>query len=398
MLKRAAAAISLALLLVLSGMIIGNENNASQPKANASTVFRKSIIEQSLRSVGMDLQEIEGNTRIYAVRAPISQIETWLRESEIRTAARVQGRPVDEVRLEWNGSGLGRLPDQVVSQYDTAWVIDVRGGVNYQVGTEIMPLTLPPEHLRPSGWQPPQYDNIHVILSVDGVQIGLGAFLDSASTPPLGSVVDLTRVYDDQYMIEISANHGNASEVRPSSTGTSKVFVPSVSIGSEIPSVQLISVIEHAMTLVDYQSMAVPGETTNVYVAHGPVAALETWLRDAAITQAADIQGRPIAEVRQEWDQAGITYLPNHILNNYEEIWFIDLRGGIRYVPGPITPPPGGVLPVYDNVHQVLDDTGVSLGLGTFSATSYWTPPFGELVLPGHWQDDEYMISIPSGL
>jgi hypothetical protein len=115
------------------------------------------------------------------------------------------------------------------------------------------------------------------------------------------------------------------------------------------------------------------------------VDALETWLSDGAIAQAADIQGRPAAEVRQEWEAAGITFLGPTILNNYDDVWFVHARGGISCLPGPIIPPPGGVLPTYDNIYSVLDNNGMATMIGNLSDLSYWTPPLGDLIYSESW-------------
>ena len=112
--------------------------------------------------------------------------------------------------------------------------------------------------------------------------------------------------------------------------------------------------------------------------------ALETWLSDGAIAQTADIQGRPAAEVRQEWEAAGITSLDPTILNNYDDVWFVHARGGLSCLPGPGTPPPGGVLPTYDNIFSVLDTNG-GMMRGNLTDFTYYTPPLGDLIYSESW-------------
>jgi len=180
-----------------------------------------------------------------------------------------------------------------------------------------------------------------------------------------------------------------------SSPGGFNLFLPNMSVGVDAHRTQRVSIIERALALVNYENIAVAGETTDVYAGYFDVDDLETWLRDGAIVQTAEIQGRPVDEVREEWDSAGITFLGPSILNTFDHVWFIDARGGISFLPVPIIPPPGGDPPTYDNMQQVLDSAGNSLSIGAFSDTSYWTPPAGELVPPERWGDEEYLIELP---
>lgn len=163
------------------------------------------------------------------------------------------------------------------------------------------------------------------------------------------------------------------------------VFLPNVSVRANQSQLQLDWITDYALSLVSYNCSVVPGDTTSIYAVHTSVDALETWLSDGAITLAADIQGRPVDEVRQEWEAAGITFLGPTLLNNYDDVWFVHARGGISCLPGPGTPPPGGVLPTYDNIYSVLDTTGGSLMSGNLSDLSYWTPPLGDLIYSESW-------------
>ena len=377
------AVVSVGIMLVVISMIITGTSLLRRSGASASTVSQVSIVEQALRSVELDAGNLSADTKVYAAEVSATQLENWLRESEIRTAARVQNRPEADVRNEWNGTQIGRLPDEFYALQDTIWVIDVRGGVNFQVGTKTMPLTLPSEDLRPEGWEPPEYDNIYVILTEDAVQIGIGAFTEPDFTPPLGSLVNPDQFFDDDYMVNINVVESETSSRAPSQS--SQTFLPSVGVRANRSRPQPDWITDRALSLMNHNCSGVPGETTNIYAVHTPVDALETWLSDGAIAQTADIQGRPAAEVRQEWEAAGITFLDPTILNNYDDVWFVHARGGLSCLPGPIIPPPGGVLPTYDNIYSVLDTTGGSLMSGNLSDLSYWTPPLGDLIYSESW-------------
>lgn len=166
-----------------------------------------------------------------------------------------------------------------------------------------------------------------------------------------------------------------------------RTFLPSVGIRADQSQIRSGWIIDRALAMVDHDCTTVPGETTHIYARFGAVDALETWLRDAAIAQTADIQGRPVAEVRQEWDASGMTFLQPGVLNSYDNVWFLDVREGMRCVPGPMTPPPGGVLPVYKGIYALLDASGNSLLSGMFSDDflSYLAPPYGELIHSEYW-------------
>lgn len=248
-----------------------------------------------------------------------------------------------------------------------------------------MPLTLPPDHLKPQSWAPPEFDNVHVILSDDAVQIGIGAFTEHALTPPLGVLVDPDHMFEDDSVVEAAHPEKAVHAVLRDPTQGLRIFLPSVGVGADQSQLRFGWLVDRSLAQVDSQCSTVPGETTDIYARFGPVDSLETWLRDAAITQAAVGQGRPVDEVRQEWDASGLTFLPPSVLNHQGSVWFIDTREGIRCLPGPMTPPPGGVLPVYNNIYMLLDAEGSSLGMGAFSELSYWTPPFGELIHSVHW-------------
>lgn len=112
------AAIYLGLLLIF-GLPIGDDSSSTQSGVSASTASQIPIVEQALRSVGLAVNTLDEDTRIYAARVSIEQLEAWLRDSEIRTAARVQNRPVNDVRGEWDEEGLGRLPAKLLADHNS---------------------------------------------------------------------------------------------------------------------------------------------------------------------------------------------------------------------------------------------------------------------------------------
>lgn len=188
----------------------------------------------------------------------------------------------------------------------------------------------------------------------------------------------------------VPQNSGTPKEVE-SETGpntpsqSSLVFLPNVGVRANRLPLQPDWITDYALSLMNPDCSGVPGETTNIYAVHTSVDALETWLSDGAIAQTADIQGRPADEVRQEWEAAGITSLDPLLLNNYVDVWFVHARGGISCLPGPGTPPPGGVLPTYDNIFSVMDTNGEGMMLGNLTDFSYYTPPLGDLIYSESW-------------
>ena len=219
------------------------------------------------------------------------------------------------------------------------------------------------------------------VVAVDGINqavLGVLMWVDGDL-----SYVMYTSEWSVEKMIPVAQTMiGQASSRAPSQS--SQTFLPSVGVRANRSRPQPDWITDRALSLMNHNCSGVPGETTNIYAVHTPVDALETWLSDGAIAQTADIQGRPAAEVRQEWEAAGITFLGPTILNNYDDVWFVHARGGLSCLPGPGTPPPGGVLPTYDNIFSVLDTNG-GMMRGNLTDFTYYTPPLGDLIYSESW-------------
>lgn len=83
------AVVSVGIMLVVISMIITGTSLLRRSGASASTVSQVSIVEQALRSVELDAGNLT-DTKVYAAEVSATQLENWLRESEIRTAARAK--------------------------------------------------------------------------------------------------------------------------------------------------------------------------------------------------------------------------------------------------------------------------------------------------------------------
>ena len=219
------------------------------------------------------------------------------------------------------------------------------------------------------------------VVAVDGINqavLGVLMWVDGDL-----SYVMYTSEWSVEKMIPVAQTMiGQASSRAP--LQSSQTYLPDVGVRANRSQLQPDWITDYALSLVNYNCSGVPGDTTNIYAIHTSVDALETWLSDGAIAQTADIQGRPAAEVRQEWEAAGITFLGPTILNNYDDVWFVHARGGLSCLPGPGTPPPGGVLPTYDNIFSVLDTNG-GMMRGNLTDFTYYTPPLGDLIYSESW-------------
>ncbi|MCB0003978.1 MAG: hypothetical protein KDI07_20055 [Anaerolineae bacterium] len=213
-------------LLLVSLLAIMLAGCASQPLLQPATdadTIRVSIIEMTLRGSGDENAMHSEETQVYVAHVPLHELNAWLRDSEARTAAQIEGRPVDEIVAEWQQAGIQSGPE--LAGDPMVWFVDIRG-ISHQ----------PPRMFgaNPRDWdqdatdeaqEPFYYDNFHMIFNEQGAGTASGAFTDASTAPPLGDQVPLDQMYDDPYVFEISIKATPATTA-PVALPTSTPFVP----------------------------------------------------------------------------------------------------------------------------------------------------------------------------
>lgn len=115
-------------LLLVSLLAIMLAGCASQPLLQPTTdsdTMRVSIIEMTLRGSGDENAMHSEETQVYVAHVALHELNAWLRDSEARTAAQIEGRPVDEIIAEWQESGIQSGPE--LAGDPMVWFVDIRG-------------------------------------------------------------------------------------------------------------------------------------------------------------------------------------------------------------------------------------------------------------------------------
>ena len=373
--------------VLIIGVLLANGCAASQThQVSAGESLRLSVIER-----GYEIARYEGMSgdpeRIYVARMPVAELEERLQEEEIEVAARLQARPVAEVRRAWQEAGIKSLPFPILEQETEVWIVDMRGGIHV---TPRYDLTVPDLDSPEATPEPFVYDNIQIILGKWGHLVGTRSIVDPATSPPWGEQVMLDQMYDEAYMIDVPIQSLPTPEPveapLPTPTPVESLETSTAGIQSDA-STRRYSVIDRAIEVARLNGLS--GTPHEIYIAHLPIIELEEWLRTQEIETAARLEGRTEAEIRQAWDQAGIRSLPSPLLEQGGEVWVIDLRGGLEFRPIPL--PEEEQRPMYDSVIVFLrawDDVLNIQGRPVSAAP----PPLGAAVTPAHASDPQYMV------
>ena len=181
--------------------------------AVASDTTRVSVVERALAAVEADT--MTSSSQLFVAHVTPAELDDWLRSSEIATAASIEARPEKAVRKDWDEAGIHAIPNPVLAGDSLVWVVEIRG-IRHQPprgGVEITPAPGTPTP------EPFTYDNAYVILDGTGVVIGQGAFDDAASVAPLGAQVSPDDMFNEAYMVEMTASSAPISPTdKPGST------------------------------------------------------------------------------------------------------------------------------------------------------------------------------------
>lgn len=183
--------------------------------AVASDTTRVSVVERALAAV--EAETMTSSSQLFVAHVTSAELDAWLRNSEIATAANIEARPEEAVRKDWDEAGIHAIPNPVLAGDSMVWVVEIRG-IRHQPprgGVEITPAPGTPTP------EPFYYDNVFVILDAAGVVIGQGAFEDVASVAPLGAQVSPDDMFNEEYMVEMPGSSAPAPATdKPVSTPT----------------------------------------------------------------------------------------------------------------------------------------------------------------------------------
>ncbi|MCB0206188.1 MAG: hypothetical protein H6649_10105 [Caldilineae bacterium] len=187
----------------------------AQPAAVASDTTRVSVVERTLAAV--ETESMTPSSQIFAARVTPAELDDWLRNSEIATAAAIEGRTEEAIRQEWDAADIHAIPVPALASDSLLWVVEIRG-IRHQPPPGGVTITPAPGTPMP---EPFYYDNVYVVFDASGVAISEGAFMDAGSVPPLGTPVSPDDIFNEEYMVEMPNSDAAAPPAdRPISTST----------------------------------------------------------------------------------------------------------------------------------------------------------------------------------
>lgn len=193
----------LVVILALVGTSLGCSAPAIFQPVSASDTVRISIIDDALRRSGDENAVESEDTEIYVAHTSMGEFESWLRASEIETAARLEGRSAEAVGAEWERAGIKSVPLPILEDNPDIWVVFLRG-IQHDPGPLFStdPRDWDPDADPDIDVQPFVYDNYYTLYDEQGYLLNSGALVDSLDKTPPGVRVPLDQIYDDPYVIE----------------------------------------------------------------------------------------------------------------------------------------------------------------------------------------------------
>ena len=130
----------------------------AQPAAVASDTTRVSVVERTLAAV--ETESMTPSSQIFAARVTPAELDDWLRNSEIATAAAIEGRTEEAIRQEWDAADIHAIPVPALASDSLLWVVEIRG-IRHQPPPGGVTITPAPGTPMP---EPFYYDNVYVVF------------------------------------------------------------------------------------------------------------------------------------------------------------------------------------------------------------------------------------------